>query len=368
MPARRFGATAAQPRCHVPIMRAAQWVEPERLDLSEMAEPSPVEGQAVVEVALCGICGSDLSSYRGGLGTRPGQVLGHEFSGRVVAAPGVAGLVVGERVTIRPLIPCGRCDRCRAGDVHLCEAGRALDIGYGSAGAFAERVLVPRAIVGETVFKLPDTVSDRAGALVEPLAVALRATRLAGTKTGDVAVVFGLGIIGLAAVHWLKSMGASTVIASDPSALRRRSAHELGADRVVDPVSESTVEAVAAVTGAGPYGAGARADVAIECSGAAPVFTDAIRVTRGGGTVVIAALYKAKLELQPNRLVEKELTVRGSFGYRDEFPLVIAEFERGGLDPERLISHTFPLDRIQEAFATQADADRSLKVTVVPGG
>jgi (R,R)-butanediol dehydrogenase / meso-butanediol dehydrogenase / diacetyl reductase len=349
-------------------MRAAQWAEPERLELAEVAEPTPADGQAVVEVALCGICGSDLSSFRGGLGTKPGQVLGHEFSGRVVAAPGVAHLDEGDRVTVRPLIPCGQCDRCRADDVHLCEAGRALDLGFGSAGAFAERVLVPRAVVGETVFKLPDSVSDRAGALVEPLAVALRAVRLTEIKSGDVAVVFGLGIIGLAAVHWLKTMGASTVMASDPSALRRRSAGQLGADCLIDPTSGSTVEAVAAVTGAGPYGTGARADVVLECSGAAPVFTDALRVARSGGTVVVAALYKSKLELHPNRLVEKELTLRGSFGYRDEFPRVIEELEGGGLDAERLISHTFPLAQIQEAFATQADASRSLKVAVVLNG
>jgi threonine dehydrogenase-like Zn-dependent dehydrogenase len=128
------------------------------------------------------------------------------------------------------------------------------------------------------------------------------------------------------------------------------------------------VEAVAGVTGPGLYGAGARADVVLECSGATPVFTDAIRVARSGGTVVIAALYKSKIELQPNRLVEKELTVRGSFGYRNEFPAVIAELEGGGIDAERLISHTFPLERIQEAFAMQADASQSIKVTVDPRG
>lgn len=348
-------------------MRAAQWVEPERLDVAELAEPQPADGQALVEVSLCGICGSDLSSFKGGLGTRPGQVLGHEFSGRVLEAPGVAGLTEGERVTVRPLTPCGQCARCVAGDVHLCEAGRGLDIGYGSPGAFADRVLVPRAVVGQTVFKLPDGVSDRAGALVEPLAVALRATRLAEPKPGDVAVVFGLGIIGLAAVHWLKQLGAATVVASDPSELRRACAADLGADVVVNPLAESIVDAVAGITGPGLYGVGARADAMIECSGAPQAFADAIKVARGGATMVIAALYKSKVELRPDRLVEKELTVRGSFAYKDEFPLVIAELERGGLDPERLISHNFPLARIQDAFATQLDAGRSIKVTVSPG-
>src|SRR5580658_10239438 len=98
-------------------MRAAQWVEPERLEVAEVDDPVPAAGQALVEVASCGICGSDLHSFRGGLGTQPGQVLGHEFSGRVVAAPGVEGLTEGDRVTVRPLIPCGHCDRCLAGDV-----------------------------------------------------------------------------------------------------------------------------------------------------------------------------------------------------------------------------------------------------------
>ncbi|MEA2312748.1 MAG: (R,R)-butanediol dehydrogenase / meso-butanediol dehydrogenase / diacetyl reductase [Solirubrobacteraceae bacterium] len=349
-------------------MRAAQWVEPERLDLAEVDEPEPVDGQALVRVSECGICGSDLSSFKGGLGTRPGQVLGHEFSGTVLAAPGVEGLTGGERVTVRPLTPCGHCDRCLAGDVHLCEAGRGLDIGYGVSGAFADRVLVPRALLGQTIFKLPDAVSDRAGALVEPLAVALHATRLGEPEAGDVAVVFGLGIIGLGAVHWLKTMGASTVIAADPSELRRERARALGADVVVDPTSGSMVAAVAEITGPGLYGAGARADVVLECSGAAPAFTDAIRVARSGASLVIAALYKSKVELRPDRLVEKELTVRGSFAYKDEFSEVIAELERGAIDADALISHTFPLERIQEAFAIQADAAQSVKVTVTPDG
>ena len=262
-PGSRSGTLERRARCDTGHA-CRPWVEPERLDLTDVDEPAPADGQALIQVSECGICGSDLSSFKGGLGTRPGQVLGHEFSGTVLAAPGVEGLSDGDRVTVRPLTPCGHCERCLAGDVHLCEAGRGDDIGYGVSGAFADRVLVPRALVGQTVFKLPDAVSDRAGALVEPLAVALRAARLAEPQPGDVAVVFGLGIIGLGAVHWLKSMGASTIVAADPSELRRERALALGADVVVDPGSESTVAAVAAITGPGLYGAGARADVVLD--------------------------------------------------------------------------------------------------------
>jgi threonine dehydrogenase-like Zn-dependent dehydrogenase len=267
---------------------------------------------------------------------------------------------------VRPLTPCGRCDRCLAGDIHLCEAGYSLNVGYGTPGAFAEQVLVPRAIVGQTIFKLPDSISELAGALVEPLAVSLRAARLARPQPGDVGVVLGLGAIGLGAVHWLRAMGASMVIASDPSELRRERAVELGADLALDPSAGSIVEAVALQTGPGAGGRGARADAVLECSGTAAAFADAVKVARAGARLVIAALYKDTVALRLDRLVEKELEVRGSFAYRDEFGPVIKELARGSLAAERMVSHSFALDRIQEAFTTQADPARSIKVTVTP--
>jgi (R,R)-butanediol dehydrogenase / meso-butanediol dehydrogenase / diacetyl reductase len=167
-------------------------------------------------------------------------------------------------------------------------------------------------------------------------------------------------------VHWLRAMGASTVVAVDLSELRRRRALELGADVVVDPASASTVDAVAAITGRGTYGQGARADAAIECSGSSQAFADAVKVARGGARLVIAALYKGNVEIRPDRIVQKELEIRGSLAYRDEFPVVIRELARGTLDAEKLISHTFALAGVQEAFTMQADPERSIKVTVDP--
>ena len=178
-------------------MRAAVWFGPGELRVVDREAPEAAPGQAVVEVAACGVCGSDLHSFAHGLAVKPGNVLGHEFSGRVVEAPGVEGLAVGDRVTVRPLLPCGECDRCRAGRLQLCEGRRDRDIGYGSPGAFAERVLVPDAIVGRTVFRLPDAVDDVAGALVEPVAVALHAVGVARAGSDDVVLVSGAGTIGL---------------------------------------------------------------------------------------------------------------------------------------------------------------------------
>lgn len=347
-------------------MRAVRYNAPEALELVDLETPHAQDGQAVVEVATCGICGSDLHSYSHGIAAEPGQILGHEFSGRVMEAPGVEGISVGDRVTVRPLLPCGQCDRCREGHIHLCEAGRSMNIGYGLAGAFAERVLVPRAIPGQTIFRLPDSIPDEGGALVEPLAVGLRVVRQAGELEDTVTLVLGAGMIGLAATRFAALRRPGTLIVADPSPVRRAAAEALGADIVVDPLSTKITDAVREVTGPGGYGLGARADVVIDCAGAAPAFAEGLKSVRHGGTMAMAAMYNSKIEVNPSRIVEKELTIRGSFAYDDEFPMVIAAIDRGDIDPAVFISHEFALDDFEQAFRTQLDREVSLKVLVSP--
>lgn len=347
-------------------MKALEWQAPEQVEVVDREPPAAAEGQLVMAVANCGICGSDLHSYRHGMAAEPGQVLGHEFCGTVLEAPGVEGVGEGDFVTVRPLIPCGKCQGCLSGKPQFCEAGHASNIGYGTPGAFAERVLVPRAVVGETVFPLPPGVDDRAGALVEPLAVSLHAVRLAELKPGATVVVLGAGTIGLGAARFVALREPATLIVADPSSLRRERALALGADIVVDPESESTTEVVRGVTGPGAFGLGARADAVIDCAGAAPAFRDALKVVRQGGKIVFCAMYGGKVEMSPDRITEKELTIRGSFAYDDEFPMVIEHLAAGDIETELLISHRFPLAEGPEAFEMQLDRDRSLKVLVAP--
>lgn len=348
-------------------MRAAQYDEPEVLTMVDLPDPEAGPGQIVVEVAACGVCGSDLHSFERGFAAEAGQVLGHEFSGRVLDASDVAGLSEGQRVTVRPLTPCLECRRCLAGDWHLCGAGSALNIGYGSHGAFAQKVLVPKAIPGMTVFPLPDSVDDRTAALTEPLSVSLRAATLARPQLGEVAVVFGLGMIGLGVVRWLALSGVR-VIAVDLSAKRRGAAAKLGAELTVDPSAEKTVDRVKEVTGPGGFGMGAAADFVVECSGAAPAFADALKVVRHGGRFVVAAMYPERVTLRPDRFVEKELEIHGSFAYKDEFGRVVDMMAAGLIDADLFISHTFGLEDTLQAFRTQLDKDVSLKVMVEPEG
>jgi (R,R)-butanediol dehydrogenase/meso-butanediol dehydrogenase/diacetyl reductase len=355
-------------------MRAVEWEAPRRLRHAERPEPHAESGQAVIAVIACGICGSDLHSYRDGWAASPGQVLGHEFVGTVVEAPGVEGLAVGERVVVRPMIPCGECDACRRGDPQLCERGLGLGIGYAFDGAFAERVLVPRAVVGLTVFPLPDSVDDRAAALVEPLAVARHAVRRGPDPSRREALVLGAGTIGLGVAAFLRLGGASVTVV-DPSPLRRKAAASLTgrpptdsdsalADPSLDPATALGV--VRTLDPAAEQPEPDSFDLVFECAGADATMAAAIRAVRPGGTVVVSALFGRRVEISPDRFSVKEAALVGAFGYRDEFPEVIEALASGAIDAAALISHELPLERIDEAFQIQADAAASLKVLVRP--
>jgi 2-desacetyl-2-hydroxyethyl bacteriochlorophyllide A dehydrogenase len=346
-------------------LRALAYRAPKSLELVELEDPHAAEGQVVVEVGSCGICGSDLHSYNHGVAAEPGQVLGHEFAGTIVES-GTEGIALGDRVTVRPLLPCGQCRNCIDGMPQLCSAGRQMNIGYGLRGAFAERVLVPRAVLGETVFHLPVSVDDRAGALVEPLSVGLHAVRMAGKVQDAVVVILGAGMIGLAAARFAKLGGAKTLIVVDPSALRRDAATRLGAHVVIDPDNEKVSDAVAEVTGRGHFGLGAAADAVIDCAGVASAFTEGLKCVRHGGTISLAATFGSKIEFNPTRIVEKELRLQGAFAYKDEFPVAIAALASGEVDPSLFVSHSFRLDEFDRAFHTQLNRDESLKVLITP--
>jgi 2-desacetyl-2-hydroxyethyl bacteriochlorophyllide A dehydrogenase len=319
-----------------------------------------------VAVAACGICGSDLHSFREGLAVKPGGVLGHEFCGRVVAAPEVLGVRVGDRVVVRPLIPCGDCPRCCTGEPQLCEGSHEHDIGYGSPGALAEQVLVPRAVLGETIFLLPHEVDDAAGALVEPLAVALHAVTTTEVDPDGVVLVLGAGTIGLGVIRFLRLAGATRVVVAEPARRRRDAALEVGAEIGVDPTAADVTDTMRSLTGPGPYGRGARVDVVFECSGAPAALATALKCARPGGTIVLGGIYGRAIPARLDIVVTKELHIRGTAAYANEFPKVISHLAAGTLQAEQLVSHTFSLELVESAFRAQMDPEQSLKVQVRP--
>jgi 2-desacetyl-2-hydroxyethyl bacteriochlorophyllide A dehydrogenase len=348
-------------------MKAAVFHGPRDLRIEEVADPVAGPRDVVVQVALCGICGSDLHSYLEGAFVSPGQVMGHEFSGRIIALGAeVDGVSVGDRVTAVPLSTCGRCPRCLEGSGHLCEVGLSASVAYGLPGAFAQYVRVPDAIVGGNLFLIPDGVDDAAAALVEPLAVALHAARSAHPGPTDTCVVLGLGSIGLNTVQMLKTLGAGRVVGVDISPARLTLAKQLGADVTIDGREQDALEAVIALTGPGAYGVGARADVVIEASGVAALLGSAVSMTRAGGRLRVAALYDGPVTIDANQIVQKEMDVAGTFAYRGEFAEVLDLLSSGRVQAAPVITHSFGLDEVEEAFRTQLDKAVSVKVQVAP--
>jgi 2-desacetyl-2-hydroxyethyl bacteriochlorophyllide A dehydrogenase len=342
-------------------MKAAVFRGPRNITVEDVPAPEAGPGDIVVSVKACGICGSDLHTYLHGSFVAPGQIMGHEFVGEVVElGAGVQGLELGDRVTGLPTIACNDCPRCHEGRYNLCARVWTQSIAYGRPGAFAELLKIPGGVVGENVFKLGANVSDEAGALVEPLAVAVHAVRLAEPVAGATALVLGLGTIGQQVVQTLLARGAGRVIGVDLSQLRLDTALLLGA-RAVDG-TEGAEQAVAAALAEGE-----EIDLIFECSGVPALAAAALQLIRPGGTIVVLALYDDPLTFNPTVLVQKEIRFQGSIAYTSEdFREAVELLSSGRVQAEPLITQREPLANVTGAFEVQLEKNRSLKVLITP--
>ncbi|SHK95814.1 (R,R)-butanediol dehydrogenase / meso-butanediol dehydrogenase / diacetyl reductase/hypothetical protein [Pseudonocardia thermophila] len=338
----------------------------EQIRVAEVPEPECGPEDVIVDVVLCGICGSDLASYRRGALIGPGQVMGHEFAGTVsTVGARVEGIEIGDRVTVNPLSHCGRCRQCRTGHAQLCLAGLP-HVGYGLPGAFAPRVRVPRARLGANVHVLPDGVDFEAGALVEPYAVALHAVKLSAPDPHCSVAVLGMGPIGLAVTQVLRAHGVTNIVGVERSALRGDLACKLGATVVLDgagarPLAEEIVDA------AGPVAAAlGGVDHVFETSGVGALLEAGIAAARPGGTVRVVALHAQPVPLDAGALVGKEITLGGSNCYHDEFAEVLELMRQGVLATSPLVSGVVALEDALTGFLAQLDPERGVKYMVRP--
>lgn len=343
-------------------MRALRWHAAGDLRLEDVAEPeSPGSGMAIVAVSRCGICGSDLAEFRSGpkmIRTTPHPLtgraapltLGHEFSGRVVAASDERRWPAGTRVTADACWRCGACDACVSGAYHMCRYGGS--IGLHSDGAFAPLVAVPE----YTLVRVPDSVSDDAAALTEPLAVGLHALDRGGARAGDPVLILGFGPIGAAAAVLARAVGAVPFVV-ELDAARRERAEALGV-RTLDAGEDLPRRVRRAIGGGG-------APVVVESTGVAAVLPQAVECARRGGRVVVVGLTGEPSALDSSRLAFYERSLVGSLGYQHDLPRVLAMVDAGAVDPEALVSETVPLARAPDAFASLAsDPAGRLKVLV----
>ncbi|MFC7205431.1 NAD(P)-dependent alcohol dehydrogenase [Haloferax namakaokahaiae] len=326
-------------------MKTAVLLEPETFELQDRPRPSAGPNDVLVAVRDVGICGSDVHYYEHG---RIGDyvvenplVLGHESAGEVVeVGENVTSLGVGDRVALEPGVPCRRCSHCKHGNYHLCEEVEFMATPPHD-GAFTEYVSWP----ADFAYKLPDTVSTTEGALCEPLSVGIHACRRGDVGTGDTVLVTGAGPIGLMIMEAARAAGAGDIIVTDVVDEKLSFARERGADlavNVADGDLESAVE---------DFTDGVGADVVVEASGATPSIESTLDVVRRGGTVVLVGLAsEATVPFDVLDIIDNELDVRGSFRYKNTYPVAIDLLADGVVDVAGIVEFESSLEDIDDAF------------------
>ena len=325
------------------------------LRFEDMDSPTPGEGEALIRVMACGICGSDIPRiYDTGAHRHP-LIPGHEFAG-IVEAVGrnTDSALIGSRVGVFPLIPCGTCPQCSQKKYEMCEnynyTGSRCD------GAFAEYVCVP----GSNLIQLPDNVSSEQAAMLEPMAVAVHAMRATQITPNSSIAICGLGTIGLLLYTFLKEAGHNNIYLIGNKDFQKKQALALGSDEshYCDTRKEDALSWLRKSTG------GSGADVFFECVGRNDTITLSLNAVAKGGNVTLIGNPHSDIALQRNdywQMLRKQLTLKGTWNSSftqsadDDWHYVIDRLSSGSVTPEKLITHSLPLSELEHGLHIMRD-------------
>ncbi|GHE29032.1 zinc-dependent alcohol dehydrogenase family protein [Streptomyces vinaceus] len=329
-------------------MKAAVISAPGVVTIETLDDPKPGPGEVVVQVAACGLCGTDLHILQGGFAPGLPIVPGHEFAGTVVAyGPGVTDLAIGDRVAVDPSLYCNACHYCRIGRNNLCE--RYAAIGVTAPGAAAEFAVAPAA----NCVRLPDHVRVEDAALIEPLSCAVRGYDVLRAQLASSVLIYGSGTMGLMMLELAKRTGAVAVDMVDINPARLTAARTLGCTHAVGSPDEIDR----------PRGW----DLVIDATGSERAIQDAIgRVGRGGTYLQFGvADHAARATIEPYRIYHQEITITGSMAVLHSYERAAELFAAGALDPDVFISDRLPLTDYAAAM-DRFRAGRGRKILVTP--
>jgi alcohol dehydrogenase len=347
-------------------MSALVFRGPNQIGLEQVSIPRPGPGEAVIRVTLTTICGTDVHILKGEYPVKSGLVIGHEPVGVIhELGVGVTGYAVGDRVLVGAITPCGQCNYCLSGDWAQC-GGPIGGWKFGNAinGAQAEYLLVPSAQAN--LAKIPDDLTDEQVVLLADIAsTGISAAESGEVKLGDTVAVFAQGPIGLCATAGAKLRGAGFIIAVESDPVRAAMAKRMGADVVIDHTKTDAVAEVRKMTD------GKGVDVAIEALGTQATFESALRVLRAGGTLSSLGVYSGKLSvpLEPFAagLGDHKIVTTLCPGGKERMRRLMELVRHGRLDLRPLLTHTFSLDRIVEAYDLFAGRKEGvIKVAIHP--
>jgi (R,R)-butanediol dehydrogenase/meso-butanediol dehydrogenase/diacetyl reductase len=344
-------------------MRAAVFHGQRDVRIEDVEDPTPGAGEVLVRVGYNGICGSDLTEYYSGpvgiptephplTGAKLPVVMGHEFGGWIAAVgDGVDDLEIGTLVAVNPMHTCGTCAPCRRGATNLCMTAAFHGL-MAHGGGLSERTVVEQRMV----HPMPDGLTARHAALVEPMAVAFRAVRRAGVTAGQRVLILGAGPIGLGAFFAATWLGAETIV-SEPSATRRAMLQRLGATHVLNPNEDDVVSAVLDLT------SGAGADSAIDAVAHSSTINTGLAATAREGNLVLVGIPHGPLPFDAIQLFLTEITLRASNAYADDFQATIDVMAAGGFPIGEWVS-TIRLDDLIEDGFEKLRAGEAMKILV----
>ncbi len=347
-------------------MRAAVYRDRNDIAVLDVEEPECLPGHVKIQVAHNGICGSDLHEYYAGplfIPTEPHPLtgaqlpitLGHEFAGRVVdVGDGVRDVSVGDRVAVEAIYRCDECPACKAGHYNACQ--KIGFHGLMSDGGMGERTVVP----ARMVHKLPDSVSDELGALVEPMSVAYHAAKLGDVSTGDTAVVFGAGPVGIGLWFALRGLGVEDITVVEPAPARREAIGRLGATDVIDPTEADPAHYVQQRT------SHRGADAVYDAAGVQPAVESGLSCLGTRKRMISVAIYENPFPVTLLKIVMSETLVQGSLAYTaEDYQAVIDLMASGHYDTTGWVSHV-PIDQVVEEGFAALRAGRKMKVLIDP--
>jgi len=322
------------------------------LQIESVPDPTPLEGEMIIEVGRCGICGTDLhmTDGHGAMQAPAGHILGHEYAGQIVAlGTGVVDFRVGDRITAMPTAGCGHCPACLKGEPKWCPERRSLQGGYG-------QYLRTKATSAR---KLGANLSLDDGALVEPLAVGLHGVERARLKVGDRVLVIGAGPVGLAVVHWARRMGAGRIAVTASSARRADMAMSMGATCFVAS-SATTAQEVTEALGGAP-------DVVFECVGVPGMIEASCQYVKPTGTVCVLGFCTDRDHWLPVTPLFKEVNVIFAVLYAlRDFQVAIDTLDAGSVEPRRMITDRISLDETPAMFEALRQRTHQCKVLIDP--
>ena len=316
------------------------------------------EDEAIIKVKSSSICGSDLHIYKGKHpAVKLPTTIGHEFSGEIVwIGKEDNGYKIGDRVVLEPIINCGQCEACLSGNYGLCEnATFSYRVGDGAMADY---------VVGKTnhLFRLKDDMSYDTGAMIEPMAVSLRAVKRASPNIEDKVLIMGAGTIGILICAILKHKGIKDITIVDFAESRLKIAKELGAVYSINPKNSNQDAELKNIHAKG-------FDIAFECIGKEEVFNNCLNHLKTNGTLLQVGIFEEPIiKIDASKLINKQIVIKGTQGYNNDFEEAIEIASK--IDLTKMITHIYPLGKYKEAIdcALNASKTDAIKVLIHPEG